>query len=155
MGIASRTLLIRVTLPPKEKYCHFQFDSLFIFLRTSFQMVTNLCFSPKGSPKYFVGREPITHWDACQTVNIGDIVDWENGDFCKINTKTINSLKNGQNHPQEQKLLFLSFVKDQSVISVKNMRDFYTFRTPEARGETSNPICLNSVVYHLTKSLHH
>ena len=52
-------LLIRVTLPPLDKYKCFQPANLLsIFSRIGFHIVLSLNLAPKGRPRYFIGREP-------------------------------------------------------------------------------------------------
>ena len=59
MGKLDRVLLIRVTLPPLDKYKHFQLVNLLsIFSRIGFHIVLSLNLAPKGRPRYFIGRVP-------------------------------------------------------------------------------------------------
>ena len=52
-------LLIRVTLPPFDRYKRFQpANFLSIFSRIGFHLVLSLKLAPKGRPRYFIGREP-------------------------------------------------------------------------------------------------
>ena len=52
-------LLIKVTLPPLDKYTRFHLANLrSIFSRIGFHIVLFLNFPPKGRPKYFIGRVP-------------------------------------------------------------------------------------------------
>ena len=52
-------LLIKVTLPPLDKY---NFSNLLIFFPASPELDSKLScpwnFAPKGRPKYFIGRNP-------------------------------------------------------------------------------------------------
>lgn len=58
-NVVEQVLLMRVRGPPSEVYCLFQFASLFQYLSSNlFQIVAELCFAPKESPKYSVGSEP-------------------------------------------------------------------------------------------------
>lgn len=50
VGRASRMLLIKVTLLPKERYCFFPgHQFLSIFSRNPFHIVTDMCFSQRQS----------------------------------------------------------------------------------------------------------
>ena len=52
-------LLIKVTLPPLDKYKHFQPANLLsIFSKIGSHIVLSLNLAPKGRPKYFIGRVP-------------------------------------------------------------------------------------------------
>ena len=57
-----RTLLIRVSLPPLEIYYLFQRANLLRNLSsTPSHTLASLCFAPRGSPRYSVGKEPFLH----------------------------------------------------------------------------------------------
>ena len=59
MGKLDRVLLIKVTLPPLDKYKRFHLANLHsIFFRIGFHIVLSLNLAPKGRPKYFIGRVP-------------------------------------------------------------------------------------------------
>ena len=59
MGRLDKALRIRVSLPPLEIYCLFQDDNLFLNLSSiESQIPRALWGSPRGRPKYEVGREP-------------------------------------------------------------------------------------------------
>ena len=52
-------LLIRVTLPPFDKYKRFQpANFLSIFSKIGFHIDLSLKLAPKGRPRYFKGKEP-------------------------------------------------------------------------------------------------
>ena len=82
VGKLERVLLMRVTLPPLDKYKRFQPSSLLsIFSRIGFQIDLSLNLAPKGRPKYFIGREPYLHprtakkRSICWTAPTGTISD--------------------------------------------------------------------------------
>jgi len=58
VGRLERVLFIRVTLPPFDRYNHFQLaNRLSILPTTSSQQDLTLKGAPNGRPRYFIGRE--------------------------------------------------------------------------------------------------
>ena len=86
VGKLERVLLIRVTLPPLDKYNFFQPASLrSIFSKIGFQIVLSLKVAPNGRPKYFSGRadslQPKISTNSCR---LGTAPTGTNSDFPKL-----------------------------------------------------------------------
>ena len=116
----ANVLLMRVILPPFDKYCLFQSANLLLILSSNPSQIDEaLWLAPRGNPRYRVGRDPTLHPNSTAISSMSSTSP--TGINSLLDSQTKGRLEPSQNPTQRGQMFFPCFAENDCVISKEQM----------------------------------